>query len=55
MVIVTSIGGSLGGGLSAMKMDFVTGPAAGTSVKGMGWSTGLGASLTSTYGWMKRR
>jgi len=43
------------GGGGAFSMEFKSGPAMGEIIPGIGWATGLGASLTGTIGLMKLR
>jgi hypothetical protein len=54
-VTLVSVSVAVGGGGGAFTMSFVNGPAAGLTINGIGWGTGLGASLTGTHGWMKLR
>ncbi len=54
-VIVKAASANLVVGVGGMDMDFITGPAAGLKINGVGWSTGLGASINATHGWMKYR
>jgi hypothetical protein len=54
-VTVVSASVNVIGGGGAFNMNFVNGPAAGLTINGIGWGTGLGASFTGTHGWMKLR
>jgi hypothetical protein len=54
-VTLTSLAAVAGVGAGAFRMSFVTGPSKGLMIPGIGWSTGLGAGLTGTHGWMKSR
>jgi hypothetical protein len=52
-VTLASAGGAAIVGGGAFRMSFVSGPAAGVTIQGIGWITGAGAAITGTHGWMK--
>lgn len=54
-VIVKSASLKAGIGGEGMVLDFITGPAAGTQVSGIGWGTGISAGVTATHGYMMYR
>jgi hypothetical protein len=54
-VTLVSASAAVGAGGGGFRMSFVNGPAAGLTINGIGWGTGLGASFTGTHGWMKLR
>ncbi len=53
-VTVLAAAAAAGVGIGGMTLDFVTGPAAGTRVTGIGWNTGLALGAAATHGWMRR-
>ncbi len=46
---------AVGAGVGIMVLDFITGPAAGLQISGVGWLTGVGASAIATHGYMMLR
>ncbi|HYW48237.1 MAG TPA: hypothetical protein VE959_35565 [Bryobacteraceae bacterium] len=54
-VTVISVSAAAGVGGGASQINYVTGPAAGLTINGAGWGTGLNASFGATHGWMKLR
>jgi hypothetical protein len=54
-VTLTSAVAAAGVGGSGLSMYFVTGPASGVRINGIGFGVGLGLSASATHGWMKLR
>lgn len=53
--IVTWIGGKFGLGGGVINIDWITGPASGENVAGIGWETGFAGGAQTSHGYMFRR
>jgi hypothetical protein len=51
-VVVKAASLTLGIGCGGMDLTFVTGPAAGLKINGLGWSTGMNLGVGATHGMM---
>ena len=54
-VTVVSASLTVGIGAGLFDMSFVNGPAAGLAIPGVGWGSGLSASVVGSHGWMRLR